>query len=81
MVLRNDLLRMSGGWERSPFDLGGGVSLGDSYDVRPPLLDLVLHVTFACKLFLDRPQYICFLCWRCSHPSPIRVSNKQNKEN
>jgi hypothetical protein len=32
-----------------------------NYDnVRPSLLDLVLQVIFACKIFLDHPQYICF---------------------
>jgi hypothetical protein len=34
-------------------DPGGGVSLED-------FLDLVFHVTFACKIFLDHPQNICF---------------------
>jgi hypothetical protein len=52
---------MSGDEVRSPPDLGGGVSLGDSDDVWPPLLDLVLHVTFACKIFLDHPQNIFFV--------------------
>jgi hypothetical protein len=37
-----------------------GVSLGDCNALRPPLLDLVLHVTFACNFFLDHLQNICF---------------------
>jgi hypothetical protein len=28
--------------------------------LRPLLLELVLHITFACKIFLDHPQNICF---------------------
>jgi hypothetical protein len=51
---------------------------------RPPLLDLqilafllVLHVSLACKDFLDHSQNYR-VCWRGSYPSPFRVSNKQN---
>jgi hypothetical protein len=52
-------------------------SFGDSDGVRPPLLDLVLHVTFACKNF-PRPSTTYMFFWRCSRPSPVRISNKQN---
>jgi hypothetical protein len=39
----------------------------------------VLHVSLACKVFLDHPQnYGVF--WRGSHPSPARVSNKQDMQ-
>jgi hypothetical protein len=34
-------------------------------------------VSLACKVFLDHPQNYQ-VCWRGSHPSPIRVSDKQN---
>jgi hypothetical protein len=51
---------------------------------RPPLLDmqilacyLVLHVSIACKVFIDHPQNYQ-VCWRGSRPSPVRVSNKEN---
>jgi hypothetical protein len=37
----------------------------------------VLHVSLACKVFLDHPQNFR-VCWRGSRPSPVRVSNKQN---
>jgi hypothetical protein len=37
----------------------------------------VLHVSVACKVFLDYPQNYQ-VCWRGSHPSPVRVSDKQN---
>jgi hypothetical protein len=37
----------------------------------------VLHLSLACKVFLDNPQNFRF-CWRGSLPSPVRVSNKQN---
>jgi hypothetical protein len=37
----------------------------------------VLRVSLACKVFLDHPQnYRVY--WRGSHPSPVRVSDKQN---
>jgi hypothetical protein len=42
------------------FNLGGVLSLGESNALRPSLLDIVLHVTFPCKIFLDHPQNICF---------------------
>jgi hypothetical protein len=38
---------------------------------------VVLHVSLACKVFLDHPQNYRF-CWRGSPRSPIRVSDKQN---
>jgi hypothetical protein len=53
-VLRNDVHRMS----------GDEVDLLSILEVEFPLeihLDLVLHVTFACKIFLDHPQNIHFL--------------------
>jgi hypothetical protein len=37
----------------------------------------VLHVSLACKVFLDHPQNYR-LCWRGSRPSPVKVINKQN---
>jgi hypothetical protein len=40
-----------------------------------PTLQLVLHVTFACKVFLDHPKKN-WVSWRGSQPSPVRVSNK-----
>jgi hypothetical protein len=39
----------------------------------------MLHVSLACKFFLDHPQNYR-VCWRGSRPSPIRVSDKQNKQ-
>jgi hypothetical protein len=58
-ILRNDLPRMSGD-EVDLLSILEVEFLGGSDDVRPPPLDLVLHVTFACKIFLDYPQNICF---------------------
>jgi hypothetical protein len=39
----------------------------------------VLHVSLACKVFLDHPQNYR-VCWRGSRPSPVRVSDKQNMQ-
>jgi hypothetical protein len=39
----------------------------------------VLRVSLACKVFLDHPQNY-WVCWRGSHPSPVRVSNKQSMQ-
>jgi hypothetical protein len=39
----------------------------------------VLHVSLACKVFLDHPQNY-LVCWRGSRPSPVRVSDKQNMQ-
>jgi hypothetical protein len=44
-------------------------------DLGFPTLYLVLHVTFACKVFLDHPQKSLGF-WRGSQPSPVRVSDK-----
>jgi hypothetical protein len=38
---------------------------------------VVLRVSLASKVFLDRPQNYR-VCWRGSRPSPVRVSDKQN---
>jgi hypothetical protein len=43
-----------------------------------PTLELVLHVSFACKVFLDHPQKKVRVSWRGSQPSPIRVSKNKN---
>jgi hypothetical protein len=37
---------------------------------------VVLHVSLACKVFLDHPQNYR-VCWRGSRLSPVRVSDKQ----
>jgi hypothetical protein len=34
----------------------------------------VLHVSFACKVFLDHPQNFR-VCWKGSRPSTVRVRN------
>jgi hypothetical protein len=57
-VLRNDLPRMSA--DEVDLLLILEVEFLLEIPTRPPLLDLVLHVTFACKIFLDHPQNICF---------------------
>jgi hypothetical protein len=36
----------------------------------------VLHISFACKVFLDHPQKNIWVSWRGSQPSLVRVSNK-----
>jgi hypothetical protein len=36
----------------------------------------LLHISFACKVFLDHPQKKVWVSWRGSQPSPVRVSNK-----
>jgi hypothetical protein len=41
----------------------------------------VLHVSFACKVFLDHPQKKVWVSWRGSQLSPVRVSkNKKSKK-
>jgi hypothetical protein len=59
-VLRNDLPRMRGDEVDLLLILEVEFLFGDSNALRPLLLDLVLHVTFAYKIFLDHPQSICF---------------------
>jgi hypothetical protein len=46
-------------------------------DLQSPYL--VLHVSLACKIFLDHPQNF-WVSWRSSHLSPFRVSNKKSKK-
>jgi hypothetical protein len=41
-----------------------------------PTLQLVLHVSFTCKVFLDHPQKKVWVSWRGRQPSPVRVSDK-----
>jgi hypothetical protein len=51
------------------------------FDLGFPTLKLVLHVSFACKVFLDHPQKKVWVSWRGSQPSPVRVSkNKESKK-
>jgi hypothetical protein len=38
----------------------------------------VLHVSFACKVFLDHPQKKVWVSWRGSQPSPVRVRKNKN---
>jgi hypothetical protein len=38
----------------------------------------VLHVSFACKVFLDHPQKKVWVSWRGSQPSPVRVSKNKH---
>src|SRR6185437_1946917 len=40
-------------------------------DLLVPASLIVLLVSFACKFFLDHPQNFR-VCWRGSHPSPVR---------
>jgi hypothetical protein len=54
MVFRHDLHRMSDD-EVDLLSIMGWIFSWRSDDLRPPLLDLVLHVTFACKIFLYHP--------------------------
>jgi hypothetical protein len=37
----------------------------------------VLHVSFACKVFLDYPQKKVWVSWRGSQPCPVRVSKNK----
>jgi hypothetical protein len=50
----------------------------DSESTKSSFLD-VLHVSLACKVFLDHPQNYR-VCWRGSRASPVRVSNKQSMQ-
>jgi hypothetical protein len=60
-----------------PLEISTVLQLG-LFDLGFPTFYLVLHVSFACEVFLDHPQKNIWVSWRGSQPSPVRVSKNKN---
>jgi hypothetical protein len=64
-------------WVAVEVDLPLGLEVVIPLEI-PTVLQLVLHVSFACKVFLDHSQKKVWVSWRGSQPSPVRVSKNKN---